>query len=172
MDSPEAAVKEHSEEAVGIREEQMLALLARQRVGLTDQQIERIIAALEKRGGLLSDLHNPTPEQQVVINAFKNTAAAMGIRGLQVSPPRVVRCGRVVAVDPPDGTVRARIFLESGLLTLDVECGAERIWLPEHICDDDRIARVEYLDAKGAVLGVTGGEVREPKKASGQCSTY
>jgi hypothetical protein len=170
MDSAEAAVREQGQEATGTREEQLLAQLARYRVGLTDQQLERIITALERRGGPFSGLHDLTPEQQVVVDAFKNTAQAMGIRGLQVSPAQVCRNGRVVAVDPPPCTVSARIFLQSSVVTVDVEPGAGQIWLPECIRDTDRIARIEYLDKWGVVLGVTGGE--KPEKGSGQCSTY
>jgi len=170
---PEAAVHERSEEAIGGRDERMLAQLAIQHAGLTHQQIERIIAALERRGGLISELRELTPEQRVVVDGFRNTAQTMGIRGLQAGPPRVVRKGRVVAVEPPAGSVRARIFLESSVVTQDVERGADRICLPDCIRDHDRIARIEFLDERDAVLGVTGGEVpRKATEGSGQCSTY
>jgi hypothetical protein len=157
-------------EARRLREEQAAALAASMRVGLTQEQFERLLKAIEGRGGLLSDLHKLTPEQQVVVDGYKDLGARMGIRGLEIALPRVERAGRVVAVSPPPRTVSARVFLESGVVTVGVEAGVGRIWLPDCISDRDRIARIEFLDERDAVIGMTGGE--KEKEGSGSCSTY
>jgi hypothetical protein len=62
------------------------------------------------------------------------------------------------------------VFLESGVVIVDAQAGAGRIWLPDCINDRDRIARIEFLDERDAVVGVTGGE--KEKEGSGSCSTY
>ena len=69
MASPsETAVQESSEATLRMRDEQITALVASMRVGLTQEQFERLMAAIEGRGGLLSDLHKLTPAQQAIVD--------------------------------------------------------------------------------------------------------
>ena len=151
------------------------ALLASMRVGLTQEQFERLMRAIEGRGGLLSDLHKLTTEQQAVVDAFRKLGAGDGHPRSRGQPCRESvrdgpRGGGGPARAAPDGRASSS---SRRVVTVDVERGAGRIWLPDCICDTDRIARIEFLDERGAVLGVTGGEKpREQEEGSGPCSTY
>src|SRR5262245_55755836 len=121
---------------------------------ITNQQFERMIKAAERIGAalegsrdLVSSLHTLTPEQKKLTDGFLKMAQALGIRGYEVKPANVIRHGRVVVMDVPCGATCARIYLQSRVLTLDVEEGDhQRVWLPEYIKDNDRIARVEFLN--------------------------
>jgi hypothetical protein len=135
---------------------------------ITNQQFERMIKAAERIGAalegsrdLVSSLHTLTPEQKKLTDGFQLMAQAMGIRGYDAKLPNVIRHGRVVVMDVPCNATCARIFLQSRILTMDVEEGHhQRIWLPESIKDNDRIARVEFLNRDGSLVGVTGGETQ------------
>jgi hypothetical protein len=135
--------------------------------GITNQQFERMIKAAERIGAalegsrdLVSSLHTLTPEQKKLTDGFQLMAQAMGIRGYEAKLPNVIRHGRVVVMDVPCDAACARIFLQSRVLTMDVEEGHQRVWLPEYIKDNDRIARVEFLNRDGRLIGITGGETQ------------
>src|SRR5690349_24148965 len=141
--------------------------------GITNQQFERMIKAAERIGAalegsrdLVGSLHTLTPDQRKLTDGFLKMAQALGITNYAVTLPTVIRHGRVVVMDVPCGATCARVFLESRVVTLDVEEGnQQRVWLPESIKDNDRIARVEFLNRAGSLLGVTGGETQAAELA-------
>lgn len=134
--------------------------------GISNDQFERMIKAAERIGAalegsrdLVSSLHTLTPAQKKLTDGFQLMAQALGIRGYEVSPARVPRHGQVVVLDVPRHATHARFFLQSGITCKDVHEGKNQsVWLPEHIKDDDHLARVEFLDCDERVIGVTGGE--------------
>jgi hypothetical protein len=127
---------------------------------LTDTQFQQLLAVVERRQNVLS-VPELTEEQKALADGFRKLGQSMGVGGFVVAPPPLVRSGRVLAVHPPTGTTKARLYLQSGNEVLDLRDDASQLWLPERITHKDRIARLEYVDAKGIVLGFTGGEVRD-----------
>jgi hypothetical protein len=137
-----------------------MAMLASMPVGLTPEQFERLMKAIEGRGGLLSDLHKLSDEQQALVDAFGQIERAMGIGGKKPDPVYPDRDGREVVVGMPAKTEKVRVYFPSSLVTVDVGYERDRFRLPEGVGNDERITRLEFLDGQGVVLGVAGGESR------------
>jgi hypothetical protein len=156
----ETAVRADDEAAARPRDERLMAMLASMPVGLTPEQFDRLLKAIEGRGGLLSDLHKLSDQQQAVVDAYGQVERAMGIDGQKPDLVQPVRDGREVAVPIPAGARKVRVFLQSSYVTVDAGYDRDQFWLPECVGSDDRISRLEFLDERGVVLGVSGGERR------------
>jgi hypothetical protein len=156
----ENAIRVDDEAAARGRDERLMAMLASMPVGLTPEQFDRLMKAIEGRGGLLSDLHKLSDLQQAVVDAYGQVERAMGIDGLKPDLVQPVRDGCEVVVQIPAGARKVRVFLQSSYVTVDAGYDRDGFSLPECVGSDDRITRLEFLDERGVVLGVTGGERR------------
>ena len=164
MKPVEVAVNEHGFGEVGAPAPQVLAVQPPQPVvGLRPEEFQKLlqglIDAIKGRGSLFASLHELSDEQEALVKAFTSIAGAMGVRRFEVFPVPVERRGLAVKVRTPRGAARARVFLRSGVVELEAAGDAEVLYLAECTRADDKIARIEFLDGRGRVLAVTGGEI-------------
>ena len=95
-----------------------------------------------------------TETQQQFVGQFKRLGAAMGVDGFAVQPLQLLRDGCVLLLpDVPPATAAVRVYAASGVFTFRADCienGTLR--LDRH----EDVGRVEFLDATGTVLAITG----------------
>jgi hypothetical protein len=93
-------------------------------------------------------------EQQTFVGQFKRLGAGMGVSGFAVQPLELLRDGCVLLLPTvPQNTASIRVFAASGVFTRQADCienGTLR--LDRH----EDVARVEFRDATGTVLAITG----------------
>jgi hypothetical protein len=143
-------------------------MVAAARPGLSEAQFERLIDALKHPRQLTAVHRELTQDQAALDEFFRQTLRGVGMLpdvarrlGLPIELPAIDRDGRLLLFlgSCPAGTTRARIYLTSGVVTLEIQAGATKVQLPESVCHDDRVVRVEFLARdNGAPLAVLGGE--------------
>lgn len=150
--------------------DRQFAELLGQRGGLTDEQVTRIVEALQQQQGLVGSLHRLSKSQQEASDAINKVGQAMGIKEFVRLPPQVPRLGNVVIVQMPSATQTIRIFYSGGVkeMTAPRDSGSALpkslvLLLPACIGAKDRIGRIEFLGCGEEVLEFTGGE-RTPDK--------
>ena len=121
--------------------------------GLTEAQLDRIIAALQRRTAL-------TPVQTAVSAGIADIGRRMGLGTFAAPRPGVVRRGNTIELTPPKGTEGVRIYYTGGVEEVRIESGQTSLQLPGCIGPHDRIGRLEYLGHQRRVLAVAGPEVR------------
>jgi hypothetical protein len=95
-----------------------------------------------------------TDDQQAFVGQFKRLGAGMGVNGFAVQPLELLRDGCVLLLPTvPPNTASVRVFAASGVFTLQADCIENgRLRLDRH----EDVARVEFRDATGTVLAITG----------------
>jgi hypothetical protein len=121
--------------------------------GLTEEQLTRLIAALQRRTAL-------TPVQEATSKGIADIGQRMGLSTFAVPRPGVVRRGNAIDLTPPKGTEGVRIYYTGGVEEVRIDGGQTSLQLPACIGANDRIGRLEYLGHHKRVLAVAGPEVR------------
>lgn len=130
---------------------------------LTNEQFHKLLEAVGGRG-LIPSLHKLTDEQKKAEKAFNLAGSQMGLGTFVKLPERVTRTDRFLAAPVPRHAAQARVFLQTGVIQVPVDVGDAGFYLPDGVRHSNRVGRIEFLDANGATISVTGGEQPPPKR--------